>query len=68
MMKGKSLFICQNCGFNSPKWLGRCPSCGEWNSLIEEIAEEIQTEYSFPPSEPLPYNEVKGAEKKRGKT
>jgi len=67
-MKGKSIFICQNCGFNSPKWLGRCPSCGEWNSLIEEIAEEIQTEYSFPPSEPVPYKEVKGAKKKRGKT
>lgn len=67
-MKGKSIFICQNCGFNSPKWLGRCPSCGEWNSLIEEIAEEIQTDYSFPPSEPVPYKEVKGAKKKRGKT
>jgi DNA repair protein RadA/Sms len=67
-MKGKSIFICQNCGFNSPKWLGRCPSCGEWNSLIEEIAEEIQTEYSFPPSEPVPYKEVKGAKKKRAKT
>lgn len=68
MMKGKAVFICQNCGFNSPKWLGRCPSCGEWNALIEEIAEEISNEYSFPPSEPVLYEEVKGAEKKRGKT
>ncbi|MBN2372790.1 DNA repair protein RadA [bacterium] len=29
-------FICQNCGLKSPKWLGRCPDCGEWNCLIEE--------------------------------
>ena len=67
-MKSKAVFICQNCGFNSPKWLGRCPSCGEWNSLIEEIAEEIQADYSFPPSEPVLYKEVKGAKKKRAKT
>ncbi len=67
-MKNKAVFVCQNCGFNSPKWLGRCPSCGEWNSLIEEIAEEVQSEYSFPPSAPVLYKEVQGAEKKRGKT
>ena len=67
-MKSKAVFVCQNCGFNSPKWLGRCPSCGEWNSLVEEIAEEVQSEYSFPPSAPVLYKEVKGAEKKRGKT
>jgi DNA repair protein RadA/Sms len=67
-MKSKSVFVCQNCGFHSPKWLGRCPSCGEWNSLIEEIEEEIQTEYAFPPSEPIPYKEVKGAEKNRVNT
>jgi DNA repair protein RadA/Sms len=68
LTKSKAVFICQNCGFNSPKWLGRCPSCGEWESLIEEIAEEIQAEYSFPPSEPLLYKDVKGAKKKRAQT
>jgi len=31
----KSVFVCQNCGYESPKWLGRCPSCQEWNSLVE---------------------------------
>ena len=67
-MKSKAVFICQHCGFNSPKWLGRCPSCGEWNSLIEEIAEESQADYSFPPSEPLLYKEIKGAKKKRAET
>jgi DNA repair protein RadA/Sms len=67
-MKNKAVFICQNCGFNSPKWLGRCSSCGEWESLIEEVAEDIQAEYSFPPSEPLLYKEIKGAKKKRAET
>jgi DNA repair protein RadA/Sms len=67
-MKSKAVYICQNCGFNSPKWLGRCPSCGEWNTLIEEIAEETQAGYSFPPSEPLLYEEIQAAKKKRAET
>lgn len=33
-----TIFTCQNCGHQSPKWLGKCPECGEWNSLIEERA------------------------------
>ena len=32
----KSVFTCQTCGYQSPKWLGRCPECAQWNSLIEE--------------------------------
>jgi DNA repair protein RadA/Sms len=35
-MKHKTVFACQECGAQSPKWLGRCPECGAWNSLIEE--------------------------------
>jgi DNA repair protein RadA/Sms len=35
--KTKSVFICQNCGIQSPKWVGRCSSCGEWNTFVEEI-------------------------------
>jgi DNA repair protein RadA/Sms len=31
-----SAFVCQNCGFETPRWLGRCPSCGQWNSMVEE--------------------------------
>lgn len=34
--KLKTVFACQACGFQSSKWLGRCPDCGEWNSLVEE--------------------------------
>ena len=37
MAKTKSVYICQNCGTDSPKWIGKCPSCGEWNSYVEEI-------------------------------
>ncbi len=37
MAKTKSVFVCQNCGAESPKWIGKCPACGEWNSYTEEI-------------------------------
>ena len=37
-MSEKSRYLCQGCGYVSHKWLGRCPDCGSWNSLIEEIA------------------------------
>lgn len=39
MVKSKNSFICQKCGSNYPKWMGRCDNCGEWNSLIEQVAE-----------------------------
>ena len=39
MAKVRTVFICQACGFESSKWLGRCPDCGEWNSLVEERQE-----------------------------
>ena len=35
--KIRSAFFCQNCGHQSPKWLGKCPQCGEWNTFVEEI-------------------------------
>jgi len=37
MAKVKSAFICSECGYESPKWYGKCPSCGEWNTMNEEI-------------------------------
>ena len=36
--KAKNIYICSECGFESPKWVGCCPSCGEWNTMEEEIA------------------------------
>lgn len=37
MAKTKSVYVCSNCGNDSPKWIGKCPSCGEWNTYQEEI-------------------------------
>ena len=35
MAKAKTAYVCDNCGYDSPKWVGRCPSCGQWNSFKE---------------------------------
>ena len=35
--RATTVFACQSCGSASPKWLGRCPECGEWNSYVEEV-------------------------------
>ena len=45
MAKAKTRFVCQTCGYVSPRYLGRCPNCGEWNTLVEEIEESknVQT-------------------------
>ena len=40
MAKVKTTFFCQNCGAQSPKWTGKCPSCGEWNTYVEEIIQK----------------------------
>lgn len=40
MAKSKSAFFCQNCGHETPKWLGKCPSCGEWNTFVEEVIQK----------------------------
>ena len=37
-----TVFTCQNCGHQSGKWLGKCPECGEWNSLVEERAPTVR--------------------------
>lgn len=40
MSKIKTAFFCSNCGYESAKWTGRCPSCGEWNTFVEELIEK----------------------------
>lgn len=45
MVKKKSSFLCENCGYKSAKYLGRCPNCGEWSSFVEEIeVEEVKNQ------------------------
>ncbi|WP_026994491.1 DNA repair protein RadA [Flectobacillus major] len=54
MAKTKTSFFCQNCGHQAPKWLGRCPSCGEWNTFVEELLQkEEPTKGSWKPSTSL---------------
>lgn len=40
MAKTKTTYFCQSCGYESAKWLGKCPSCNEWNTFVEEIVEK----------------------------
>ncbi|WP_423148740.1 DNA repair protein RadA [Rubrolithibacter danxiaensis] len=43
MAKTKSAYFCQSCGYESAKWLGKCPSCNQWNTFLEEIVEKLNT-------------------------
>jgi len=43
MAKIKTTFFCQNCGADSPKWVGKCPSCGQWNTFVEEVVQKSST-------------------------
>ena len=38
--KLKSIYVCTQCGETSPRWLGRCPSCGAWNTMTEDVVAE----------------------------
>ncbi len=73
MAKTKTQFFCQNCGTSSPKWIGKCPSCGEWNTYVEEIVAKSNDPRSSPFSskstarapKPLKLNEISGTEEHR---
>ncbi len=43
MPKQKTKYVCQSCGATFPKWLGRCPECGAWNSIVEEVVVDTKT-------------------------
>ena len=52
MAKGKtSVFFCQNCGYESAKWMGQCPGCKEWNTFVEELVDKKY--WPFPQYEDL---------------
>lgn len=42
MAKAKTVFVCSSCGYESAKWLGKCPGCNEWNSFYEEKLAKAQ--------------------------
>lgn len=65
MAKTKSAFFCQSCGTQSPKWIGKCPACGEWNTYVEEVIqkevkgkETLSSITSLKSSRPVPVTEV----------
>ena len=47
-MKQSTKFVCSQCGYESPKWLGKCPKCGNWNSFSEELSTQNVSRYSAP--------------------
>ncbi|SNB47634.1 DNA repair protein RadA [Geobacter sp. DSM 9736] len=57
-MKLKTIFTCQKCGYQSPKWLGKCPDCNEWNTLVEEIPARAVSTESGAVAVPLSINAV----------
>src|SRR5437763_7379915 len=58
----KTLFVCSQCGHESPKWHGRCPGCGEWNTLVEEkTAAARPSARSIRAAKPVPLREVEAA-------
>jgi len=64
MSKIKTIFQCQTCGYTSPKWLGKCPDCGSWNSFAEE-KQSPKPLKSFGHSEPQPLSKIIGGKEKR---
>src|SRR5688572_20158500 len=64
-MKAKTQYACQQCGHASPKWIGRCPSCQQWNTFVEE---KITAGVDGPPSwdsVPVPFDEITGVDTPR---
>jgi DNA repair protein RadA/Sms len=47
MSKIKSMFFCRNCGTSSPKWVGKCPSCNQWNTFAEEVVEKTKAQTAW---------------------
>lgn len=72
MAKTKTAYVCTNCGNDSPKWLGKCPVCGEWNTYVEEIISKDTNLskgglhiFDTPKAKPLLLKEVQTGEEPR---
>ncbi|MBP1617113.1 MAG: repair protein RadA [Bacteroidetes bacterium] len=70
MAKSKTAYVCSNCGNDSPKWLGKCPVCGEWNSYVEEIiapstSQKIPLPFERQEGKPLLLKDVETSEEAR---
>lgn len=70
MAKEKTVYFCSNCGNESPKWVGKCPNCGEWNTYVEEKITVAKGGKSLLPmskleSKPVRLAEIKAGEEER---
>ena len=68
MAKIKQIFFCQQCGYESAKWMGQCPSCQEWNSFVEETVNAKSIKKSgaiVSRNRPVPLDEVEALEERR---
>ncbi len=73
MAKEKTVFVCSNCGQESPKWIGKCPSCGAWNTFVEEFVRKEQsvvrtaftTSTATQRNKPVPLSNIEGSEEQR---
>ena len=68
--KEKTVFFCKSCGNESPKWFGKCPACGEWNTCVEEKVVEsgkrkVENSQLSTLNSPLPIKEITNAEEQR---
>ena len=65
----KPIYVCQSCGYQALKWLGRCPDCGEWNSMVEELVKsERKGKTSYAMSQPQTIDAISLAPEMRLKT
>ena len=55
-MKQKSVFVCGECGYETPRWMGRCPQCGSWNTIVEE--ERVSLKAPSAPMKAVPLKDV----------
>lgn len=69
MAKVKTVFLCQSCGYESPKWMGKCPGCGQWNTLVEEVvrrtADNGRLRVARTPGKPVPISRIERTEERR---
>lgn len=65
MERQKILFVCQQCGATFPKWMGKCPECGEWNSLVETVEKTKAGEIKATAAIPQKLSQIKSTKKTR---
>ncbi|MGE5593574.1 MAG: DNA repair protein RadA [Betaproteobacteria bacterium] len=68
MAKPRTKYVCQECGYEAPRWLGRCPGCGAWGSLVEEVAAKpvaVPTGAGVAWSSPMPITEIESTSEYR---